>query len=53
MLKAASAVYGEFLKVGDEVQFKCPVRITYGEYDKTGYVRKYNNSWAEKTGSFI
>ena len=50
MLKAANAVYSEFLKVRDEVQFKCPVLITYGEYDNTGYVRKYNNSWAEKTG---
>ncbi|WP_339214951.1 alpha/beta hydrolase [Solibacillus sp. FSL W8-0372] len=50
MLKAASAVYGEFLKIEDEVQFKCPVLITYGEYDNTGYVRKYNNSWSEKTG---
>ncbi|MDQ0273808.1 alpha/beta fold hydrolase [Cytobacillus purgationiresistens] len=50
MLKAASAVYGEFLKIDDEVQFNCPVLITYGEYDNTGYVKKYCNSWAEKTG---
>ncbi|GIN72687.1 hydrolase [Bacillus sp. J14TS2] len=50
MLKAASAVYSEFLKIKDEVPFHCPVLITYGEYDNTGYVKKYNNSWAEKTG---
>ncbi|WP_409276114.1 alpha/beta fold hydrolase [Neobacillus sp. SCS-31] len=50
MLKAASAVYGEFLKIEDEVQFNCPVLITYGEYDNTGYVKKYCNNWAEKTG---
>ncbi|MEH7238540.1 alpha/beta fold hydrolase [Bacillus sp. JJ1562] len=50
MLKAASAVYGEFLKIEDEVQFNCPVLITYGEYDNTGYVKKYSNSWAKKTG---
>lgn len=50
MLKATNAVYSEFLKVEDEVQFNCPVLITYGEYDHTGYVQKYSNSWAEKTG---
>lgn len=50
MLKAVSAIYGEFLKIEDEVQFNCPILITYGEYDHTGYVKKYSNSWAEKTG---
>jgi len=50
MLKAASAVYGEFVKIEDEVHFNCPVLITYGEFDNTGYVKKYNNRWAEKTG---
>lgn len=50
MLKAASVFYGEFLKIEDEVQFNCPVLITYGEYDNTGYVKKYSNSWAERTG---
>ena len=50
MLKAASAVYGEFLKIDDEVQFNCPVLITYGEHDNTGYVKKYCISWAERTG---
>ncbi len=50
MLKAVDAVYSEFLKVKDEVQFTCPVLITYGEYDHVGYVKKYNNSWVKKTG---
>lgn len=50
MLAAASAVYSEFLKVEEEVQFNCPVLITYGEHDKTGYVKKYCNNWAKKTG---
>lgn len=50
MLKAASAVYGEFLKIDDEVRFDCPVLITYGEHDNTGYVKKYCNNWAEKKG---
>lgn len=50
MLTATGAVYDEFLKVEDEVQFNCPVLITYGEYDKTGYIKKYCNNWAEKRG---
>lgn len=50
MLVATKAVYDEFLKVDDEVQFNCPVLLTYGEYDKVGYVKKYCNNWAKKTG---
>ncbi|GIN64356.1 hydrolase [Robertmurraya siralis] len=50
MLNASSAVYGEFLKIEDEVKFNCPVLITYGEYDHTGYVQEYCNRWTEKTG---
>lgn len=50
MLEATSAVYGEFLKEKEEVAFKCPVLITYGEYDKTGYVERYNKEWSQKTG---
>lgn len=50
MLTATSAVYDEFLKIQDEVQFHCSVLITYGEYDKTGYIKKYCKHWAEKTG---
>ncbi len=44
------SAYDEFLKIEDEVQFNCPVLITYGEYDKTGYVKKYCHNWAKKTG---
>lgn len=50
MLTATSAVYREFLKIEDEVEFNCPVLLTYGEHDKTGYVKKYCNNWADKTG---
>lgn len=50
MMEAASAVYREFLKIEHEVPFRCPVLLTYGEYDNTGYVKKYNNRWAERTG---
>lgn len=44
------SAYDEFLKIEDEVQFNCPVLITYGEYDKTSYVKKYCHNWAKKTG---
>lgn len=50
MLEATSGVYNEFLKQKDEVKFNCPILITYGEYDNIGYVKKYNNNWANKTG---
>ena len=50
MLAAAKAVYGEFLKEKDEIQFNCPVLLTYGEYDNIGYVKRYNKMWSEKTG---
>ncbi|BCU53213.1 hydrolase [Staphylococcus auricularis] len=50
MLRAARAVYEEFLKVRDEVQFDCPVLITYGEHDKTGYIKKYCHHWSSQTG---
>ena len=53
MLKATSEVYGELLKVEDEIEFNCPVLITYWEYDQTGYVKKYCNDWAEKTGYLL
>lgn len=50
MLTATRKVYREFLNDEEEVPFHCPVLITYGEYDKTGFVKKYCNNWAEKTG---
>lgn len=50
MLEATEAFYKEFLKVEKELKPLCPVIITYGEYDKTGYVRKYCNEWAKRSG---
>ncbi|MDQ0233327.1 alpha/beta fold hydrolase [Metabacillus malikii] len=50
MLKATSAVYEEFLKINNEVHFTCPVLITFGENDRTGYVKQYCQAWAAKTG---
>ncbi len=50
MLDAASAIYGQFLNAKEGVEFNCPVLITYGEYDKTGYVKRYCNDWARRTG---
>lgn len=53
MLEATGAVYGEFLKRLNIVNFKCPVLLTYGKYDKTGLVQKYNNAWAEEEGYLL
>lgn len=50
MLTAAKAVYDEFLLIEDEVDFQCPVLLTIGEFDKTGYIQRYNSEWADKTG---
>lgn len=50
MLKAADAVYGEFLKWEKPVEIKSPVLLTFGEYDKTGLVKKYNQLWAADMG---
>ena len=50
MLKAVSAVYGEFLKQPEPVDFKCPVLLTHGEYENTGLVKKYNKLWASELG---
>ena len=50
MLKAAKSVYDEFLLIENEVNFKCPVLLTIGEFDKTGYVQRYNLEWSSKTG---
>ncbi|MGL6107789.1 alpha/beta fold hydrolase [Romboutsia sp.] len=49
MLDAANAVYKDFYNY-EEVDFKCPVLLLIGEYDKTGYVKKYNDMWAKETG---
>lgn len=50
MLIAVKAVYDEFLRKEDEVLMNCPVLLTLGSEDKTGYVRKYNEAWAKKRG---
>jgi len=50
MLNAVKSVYGAFLDEENEVEFNCPVLITYGQYDKTGYVSKYNDEWANAKG---
>lgn len=50
MLKSAKAVYDEFLAKSEEVDFKCPVLLTIGETDKTGYVQKYNKAWKTYKG---
>lgn len=54
MLRATKGIYDEFLKVGlDEVNFKCPVLLTYGAYDQVGYVVKYNKAWSKTTGYLL
>lgn len=47
MLRASKCVYDEFLKDLSEVNLICPVLLTVGQFDKTGYVKKYNLLWAE------
>ncbi len=51
MLNATNAVYQEFLKVKESVQFPFPILLTYGEFDKVGLVAKYNQNWAEATNA--
>lgn len=51
MLKATQGIYDEFLQHSQqEVVFPCPVLLTYGVKDQTGYVQKYNQAWAKATG---
>ena len=47
MIKAANAIYGEFLKVQNPVNYSFPVLLTYGEFDNVGLVKKYNQQWAK------
>ena len=46
MLNATNAVYQEFLKIKESVQFPFPILLIYGEFDKVGLVAKYNQNWA-------
>jgi len=49
MLKAADLLYKDFLNC-KEVDMKCPVLLLLGEYDRTGYVKRYNEMWEKRTG---
>lgn len=49
MLNAADQYYRDFKRY-QEVSFKCPVLLYIGKKDKTGYVRRYTDMWAENTG---
>jgi pimeloyl-ACP methyl ester carboxylesterase len=49
MLEAADAVYKDFPNY-EEVHFNCPVLLMLGEYDKTGYIKRYNEQWSKETG---
>lgn len=49
MLDAANAVYKDFPNY-EEVPFTCPVLLLLGQYDKVGYVKKYNDMWKKETG---
>jgi pimeloyl-ACP methyl ester carboxylesterase len=49
MLEAAEQYYKDFIRY-EEAEFSCPVLLTIGEMDVTGYVKKYNEMWRERTG---
>jgi pimeloyl-ACP methyl ester carboxylesterase len=49
MLESAEAVYNDFPNY-EEVKFKCPVLLLLGEFDKLGYVKRYNEMWNRETG---
>lgn len=42
--------YGEFLNRKETAKFDFPVLLIVGDSDNTGYVKKYNQKWAEKEG---
>lgn len=44
MLVAADKIYNSFA-THDNVELKCPVLLIYGDCDKVGYVKKYNELW--------
>lgn len=41
-------VYGDMFSREESHHYDVPVQIIYGEYDKTGLVKKYSRMWAEK-----
>lgn len=46
MLVAADKIYNSFA-THDNVELKCPVLLIYGDCDKVGYVKKYNELWSK------
>lgn len=42
--------YSAFLSRKETVEFNFPVLLIVGDSDNTGYVKKYNQKWAEKEG---
>jgi len=48
LLLAIKSVYDELLLCNEAMSYDGPVMLTYGENDKTGYVKKYNDDWAKK-----
>lgn len=49
MLKAADLYYKDFIHY-EEVPFACPVLLLLGEVDNVGYVTRYSEAWAKRTG---
>ena len=48
MLTAAGSYYKDFPNY-DNIIISCPVLLVLGEFDKIGFVKRYNEMWAEKT----
>ncbi|RVU53887.1 alpha/beta fold hydrolase [Anaerosphaera multitolerans] len=48
-MKIATKAYYEDFRNYNEVKFNCPVLLLVGQYDKIGYVKRYNKMWAKKT----
>lgn len=42
--------YNAFLEDNRDMQWQCPVLITYGEFDKVGKVKQYCKMWKRRTG---
>ena len=42
--------YTAFLRDNRDIEIKCPVLITHGEFDKVGKVQQYCKKWQEETG---
>lgn len=42
--------FGSFLERKESTKFNFPVLLVVGEYDITGYIKKYNQQWSKKMG---